>query len=138
MLAALLTGSLVAILSVTFIAWCLGASRLTILSLAPKSATTAVSMAVSQAIGGIAVLTALVTVTAGIIGALVGPPLLDAMRVRDAIARGFGMGIASHGIATARAFHESETAGTASGLAMGLNAVLTAMLTPLLLRIAGG
>ncbi len=138
LVAALLTGSLVAILSVTFIAWCLGASRLTILSLAPKSATTAVSMAVSQSIGGVAALTALVTVTAGIIGALLGPPLLNAMRVRDAIARGFAMGIASHGIATARAFQESEAAGTASGLAMGLNAVLTAMLIPMLLRIVGG
>ena len=135
--AALLAGSLVAIVSATTFAWWLGASRLTLISLAPKSATAAVSMSVSQAVGGIPALTALVTVMAGIIGALVGPALLDALRVRDVIARGFGMGVASHGIATARAFQESEAAGTAAGLAMGLNAVLTALLVPILLRVAG-
>jgi putative effector of murein hydrolase len=45
------------------------------------------------------------------------------------------MGLASHGIATARAFQESETAGTFSGLAMALNAVATSILAPLLVRL---
>jgi putative effector of murein hydrolase len=48
--------------------------------------------------------------------------------IRDPIARGFGIG-------TARAFQESEAAGTASGLAMGLNAVLTAILVPIVLAL---
>lgn len=44
-----------------------------------------------------------------------------------------GVGIASHGIGTARAFQVSEQAGAFSGLAMGLNALLTALLVPLLI-----
>lgn len=134
--AALLGGSLCAIVSALAVAGWLGAAQPVLLSLAPKSATAAVSMAVSAEIGGLPALTAVVTIIAGIAGALVAPPLLDALGVRDAIARGFGMGLASHGIATARAFQESEAAGTAAGLAMGLNAVLTALLVPLLLRLA--
>ena len=46
-------------------------------------------------------------------------------------ARGFAVGVASHGIGTARAFQESEEAGAFSGLAMGLSGLVTAVLFPL-------
>jgi putative effector of murein hydrolase len=45
--------------------------------------------------------------------------------------RGFAIGVASHGIGTARAFQMSEEAGAFSGLGMGLNGMLTAFLVPL-------
>jgi predicted murein hydrolase (TIGR00659 family) len=130
---ALVVGSAVTIGATIGIAAWLGADPATLLSLAPKSATAAVSMAISAEIGGVAALTAVVTILAGIAGAVLGPTLLDALGIRDPIARGFGIGIASHGIGTARAFQENEAAGTASGLAMGLNAMLTTILVPLIL-----
>jgi putative effector of murein hydrolase len=49
--------------------------------------------------------------------------------------RGFAVGVAAHGIGTARAFQISETAGAFSGLAMGLNGLLTAFLFPLLVKL---
>ena len=106
-----------------------------LLSLAPKSATTAVSMAIAAQIGGIPAVTAVMTILNGIAGAIAAPFVLNALRIHDPAARGFGMGLASHGIATARAFQESETTGAFSGLAMALNAVATAVLTPLLVRL---
>ena len=45
------------------------------------------------------------------------------------------MGLTSHGIATARAFQESETAGAFSGLAIALNAIATAILAPAIFRL---
>jgi predicted murein hydrolase (TIGR00659 family) len=116
-------------------AWWLGVPRPGILSVAAKSATTAVSMAVSAQIGGTPSVTAVLTILAGITGAVTGSYLLNALRVRDPVVRGFSMGLASHGIATARAFQESSTAGTFAGLAMGLNAVATAVLVPIVLRL---
>ena len=65
-------------------------------------------------------------------------PLLNALRVRDWRARGFSVGVAAHGIGTARAFQVNETAGAFSGIGMGLNAVLTAIIAPLALRLFGG
>lgn len=135
--AALMLGSAATIGATIGIATWLGASPATLLSLAPKSATAAVSMAISAETGGVAALTAVVTIFAGIAGAVAGPTLLDALGIRDPIARGFGIGVASHGIGTARAFQDSDAAGTASGLAMGLNAMLTAVLVPLVLSLAG-
>ena len=130
---ALVVGSMSTIGATLVIAALLGARSETLLSLAPKSATAAVAMAVSLQTGGVAALTAVVAILAGITGAVVGPPLLDALGIRDPLARGFGVGLASHGIGTARAFQEGEATGTAAGLAMGLNAILTAVLVPLLL-----
>jgi len=132
LLAALLIGTSATTAATLSLGAGLGASAVTLLSLAPKSATAGVSMAISERIGGMPSLTAVVTVLAGIVGAVAGPSLLNALGLRDPLARGFGMGLASHGIGTARAFQESELAGTAAGLAMGLNAVLTALLVPLL------
>ena len=80
-------------------------------------------------------ITAVLTVLTGIASALIGGYVLNAMRIEDPAARGFAMGLAGHGIATARAFQESETAGTFSGLAMALNALATAMLTPFVVRL---
>lgn len=132
---ALLLGSVTAVTSSVAAGRLFGLSHGMVLSLAPRSATTAVSMAVAAQIGGIPAVTAVLTVLTGISGALIGGYILNAMRIADPVARGFSMGLASHGIATARAFLESETAGTFSGLAMALNAVATAILAPLLVRL---
>jgi predicted murein hydrolase (TIGR00659 family) len=135
LLTGLAVGSLTGVASGLAVAWWFGVSRTGLLSVAPKSATTAVSMAVSAQIGGIPPVTAVLTILAGVIGAVAATYVLNVLRVRDPAIRGFSMGLASHGIATARAFQESDTAGTFAGLAMGLNAVATAVLVPIVLHL---
>lgn len=127
---ALIAGSLASILIGLTIAILAGASASTVLSIAPKSATAAVSIEIARLIGGIPGVTALLTILTGIVGAILGPLVLDACNVRTPEARGFALGVASHGIATARAFSEGEVAGSFAGLGMTLNAVLTALLVP--------
>jgi predicted murein hydrolase (TIGR00659 family) len=135
LLVGLFVGSSGAIASSVMVGRWLGVSHTDLLSLAPKSATAAVSMAVSERIGGLPAETAVLTILAGVTGAILSGYVLNALRIRDPVARGFAMGLASHGIATARAFQESETEGTFAGLAMGLNAIATAVLTPLIVRL---
>jgi predicted murein hydrolase (TIGR00659 family) len=132
MLAALLAGSVTAVVSAVAIAAALGASRETMLSLAPKSATTPIAMGIAEGIGGLASLTAALVIMTGIVGAMIVTPLLNALRVTDWAARGFAVGVASHGIGAARAFQVNQVAGTFAGIAMALNALLTAVLVPLL------
>ena len=130
---ALVAGSLTAILSAVTVAWALGASRDTIASLAPKSVTTPIAKAVSERLGGLPSLTAALVILTGILGAMTATPLLNLLRIRSPQARGFAVGLAAHGIGTARAFQVSELAGTFAGIAMALNGLLTALLAPLLL-----
>ncbi len=89
----------------------------------------ALAIAVSLLAGS---LTAVLVIVTGILGAMLGPKVLDVAGVVDWRARGLAIGTASHGIGTARALQVNETAGAFSGLAMGLNALATALLLPLI------
>jgi predicted murein hydrolase (TIGR00659 family) len=129
-LVGLIVGSLTAILSAVAIGRLFGASLPTQLSLAPKSVTTPIAMGIAERIGGIPSLTAVLVILTGILGAVGGRYLFDTIKVEDPAIRGFAMGIASHGIGTARAFQISEQTGAFSALAMGLNGALTAILLP--------
>jgi predicted murein hydrolase (TIGR00659 family) len=135
--AALLSGSLTSLVSGLVIAKALGASPSTLLSLAPKSATAAVSMEIARGIGGIPAVAACLTILTGILGAVVGPYILTLTRVTSPSGRGLALGVVSHGIATARAFSEGETTGCWASLGMGLNAIVTAILVPLLVTALG-
>jgi predicted murein hydrolase (TIGR00659 family) len=135
MMCALFAGSITAMGSALGIGWMLGLDRAMLLALAPKSATAPVAMGVSQSIGGSPTLTAVLVILTGIIGAITVTPLLNALRVKDWRARGFAVGVAAHGLGTARAFQVNETAGIFSGIGMGLNAIFTALLAPLIVSL---
>ena len=133
MAAALLVGATVAIVSAVAIAAALGAPKPALISLAPKSVTAAVAMAVSEALGGLPSLTATLVIATGILGAIMVTPLMNLLRIRDHAAQGFAAGLASHGIGTARAFTVDPVAGVFAGVAMGLNAVATPVLGAVIL-----
>lgn len=127
---AIVSGVLFAAVSSILLARVLGATAQTQLSLAPKSATAPVAMGISDAIGGLPSLTAVLVVVTGIVGAVLGTRLFQWFGVRDDSVKGIAMGVAAHGIGTARAFQVSKQMGAFSGLAMALSAFATAMLVP--------
>lgn len=129
-LVALLTGVIVGAFSSIVIAWFFGASAETQLSLAPKSVTAPVAMGISEQIGGLPSLTAVLVVVTGIIGSLIGTRLFALINISDDSVKGIAMGVAAHGIGTARAFHISPMMGAFSGLAMALSAFATSILLP--------
>jgi predicted murein hydrolase (TIGR00659 family) len=128
-------GCATAILSSVLLTRALGSGRELWLSMAPKSATAAISMAVSGKIGGVPALTAVLTISTGITGACLASYVLRLVGLKEWHARGFAMGLSSHGIATARAFQENEIAGTFAGLAMALNGIATAAFVPLIVKL---
>lgn len=132
MFVALVVGAVVAIVSAVGIAAALGVPRDVLIALAPKSVTAGIAMGITEGLGGEPALTAVLVILTGILGAVVVTPLMTAMRIKNWAARGFAVGLASHGIGTARAFAVNPIAGTFAGIAMGLNAILTAALVPLL------
>jgi putative effector of murein hydrolase len=134
-LTGIVAGAAVSICSAVLLPRAFGGSHLLQLTMAPKAATTPVSIAVSEQVGGIPALTAVLTIVAGINGAVAGPWLLDRLRVTDLRARGIALGAASHGIGTSRALHERRTEGAFSALSMALSALATSALVPLLLHV---
>lgn len=132
--AALAAGSVTAVVSALFIARVLGADAPTLAALAAKSTTAPVAIGIAERLGGSPTLAAVLVLLTGITGALVVTPLFNALGIRDWRARGLAVGVAAHGIGTARALQVHPTAGAFAAIGMGLNAILTALLAPLVLR----
>ncbi|MDZ4359469.1 MAG: LrgB family protein, partial [Variovorax sp.] len=86
-------------------------------------------------IGGLPSLAAVAAAIAGISGAIMATGLLNLLRIKEPAVRGFAVGMAAHGIGTARAIQVNETAGAFSALAMGLNGIATALLVPLIVKL---
>lgn len=135
LLVAVPLGAVVSVGSAVLLARVLGGDELLERTLAPKAATTPVSIALSETNGGLPELTAALTIVAGILGAVAGPAVLTLLRVRSRTARGIALGSVSHGIGTSRALAEDRTEGAFSGLAMGLTALATSLLLPLVLAL---
>ena len=97
------------------------------------------AMGIADKIGGIPALAAVFAVVTGMLGALLGKYLFDALRIpKDTsgwVARGFALGTAAHGIGAARAMQVNADAGAYAGLALGLQVVLASLLMPLVFRL---
>jgi predicted murein hydrolase (TIGR00659 family) len=135
MLVALVAGSITAIVSIVLLAEAVGLPRGVVLSLAPKSVTAGVAMGVSESMGANPSITAIAVVLTGIMGAIIVTPLMNRMHITDFRARGFAVGLTSHGIGTARAFQVDTVAGVFAGVAMSLNALLTSLVVPVLVTL---
>ncbi len=131
LLGGIVVGTLTTTASALGLAWALGASKTTLASLVPKSVTTPVAMGISEQLGGLPSLTAVLVVTTGIVGAASARWWFDRLRIADdPMVRGLALGVAAHGIGTARAFQLSNDMGAFAGLAMGLTALFSALVLP--------
>jgi predicted murein hydrolase (TIGR00659 family) len=129
---ALLAGSVTSIVSGVAIVWMLGGSKIVALSMAPRSVTTPIAVALSQQIGGVPALTAALVIFGGIVAAIVGQQLLHCLEIRDWRAHGLAAGVAGGGIAAAQVAERNELGAAFAALGVGLNGLLTALLVPLM------
>lgn len=130
-LGATIVGCIVGIGLVVGIALCFGMERDIITSIAPKSVTVPIAIAISEPRGGVVAVTSVVVFCTGVLGSICGAKLLSLCGVKDPMARGFALGAASHGIGTARAIELGAVEGAMSGLAMALTGFGTAVLLPI-------
>ncbi|MGK0272918.1 MAG: putative murein hydrolase (TIGR00659 family) [Cocleimonas sp.] len=128
-------GIIVGTFSVLFIAKLLGADLVTQLSLSARSVTAPVAMGISEKIGGLPSLTAVLAVITGIIGAVFGIQILKLLKIKENSIKGIAMGNSAHGIGTARAFTLNNEMGAFAGLAMAIAALLNALLIPWLVGL---
>jgi putative effector of murein hydrolase len=115
----------------TGLAALMGTPAVVVHSIATKSATAAIAMAVSSQIGGEPSLAAGLSVITGIAGAVMCSWVLNICGVRDRRAQGLATGIAAHGIGTARMLGLDAEAGAFAGLGMSLTGLATGFVLPL-------
>lgn len=130
--AATLAGGIVGVASVIGLGIVFQLDEVLIASLQPKSATMPIALPLSEQLGGLPAITAIVVFLTGLTGSLIGPWVLEKCGIRNPIARGLALGSASHGIGTSRAIELGALEGAVSGLAIGLTGVTLSLLTALL------
>ena len=91
----------------------------------PKSITTAIGMGVSEELGGYVSLTVAVIIITGVLGNVMAEAVCRIFRITEPIARGIGIGSASHAVGTAKAMEMGEVEGAMSSLSIVVSGVLT-------------
>ena len=134
-LGGILAGVLTSVGSILLMAWLLRLNQAQAATLITNSVTTAIGMDVAQSLGGMAPLASAVIILTGITGNLTAQAVCRLCRITDPIARGVGIGTASHAIGTARAFEMGELEGAMSSLAVAIAGIATAVLAPILIRL---
>lgn len=128
----IIVAMLAGLISVVALLLFFGSSKDFILTSLPKSLTTPVAMQVSDIVGGIPPLTAVMVMVAGFTGAILGPVLFKLFKIDTAISRGVAMGSASHGVGLTKLKEYSEEDLSIGSLSMGLSAVVGAFIIPLI------
>ena len=104
-------------------------------SVSIKSVTAPVAIELAPMVNGDSTLAAAFVIATGIIGAMLGPWLMDKAGIHAPLARGLALGTISHGQGTAEAVVEGEVQGAAAGIAMVLAAILASFFAPILVPV---
>src|SRR5699024_11144676 len=115
-----------------------GAEEAMLRAALPRSVTSPVGLTIAETLSASVPMAVVLTLISGTLGAVCGPALLTLARVRDERARGFAIGLTSHGIGTSRVLSESAVAGGWSSAAMVLNALVMTVTLPLVAQLVTG
>jgi len=132
-LSGMLCGAMATLVAAVVLAAGLGLAPILVRSIGIKSVTAPIAVELAPLIGGDPALTVALVVATGILGAMLGPWILDRAGVRHPVARGLALGTVSTGIGTAQAAMEGEIQGAVAGVAMGAAAVVVSMVAPILI-----
>src|SRR5699024_8898857 len=116
-------GAFVGVISGLALTYWAGFSEEILYAISAKSVTTPVAVVITETLGGISSLSAIMVVIAGICGVIV-PQFIFQM---------FGMGSAAHAIGTAEVMKESQLTGSISTVAMVNSALVVSIITPWLM-----
>jgi putative effector of murein hydrolase len=106
------------------------------LSLLSRNITSPLAMAIAGIIGADVSLAVSMVVVTGLLGANFGASILDAFGIKDAVARGLGIGAAAHGLGTAAFVNEKDAFPFAAiGMALTASAATVTVSIPILRRI---
>ncbi|MCP4597477.1 LrgB family protein [Neptuniibacter sp.] len=130
-------GAVVASVSAIMIGAWFGLNDQILLTLAPKSVTSPIAIAIAEKMGGFPSLAAGLVLITGAMGCLIAPFVYKLLGIEDESVKGFVLGVGAHAMGTAFAFEYGMVAGAFGGLAMGMTGAFTAFLLPLLVPLLG-
>ncbi|MBF1295066.1 MAG: LrgB family protein [Parvimonas sp.] len=111
-----------------------GISKEILLSMLPKSVTSAIGYEISKKIGAIIEISMVFIVICGIIGYSVGELIFKIFKINDKVARGVALGSCSHVLGTAKAMELGEIEGSIATVSISISGILAVILIPVILN----
>ena len=133
--AGILSGALTSALCVLAVALIFQLDHKQYVTLLPKSITTAIGMGLSEELGGIVTITVAVIVVTGVIGNMFAEQICKLFHITDPVAKGIGIGSASHAMGTAKAMEMGEIEGAMSSLSIAVSGLLTVVVSIIFAQI---
>ena len=134
-LAGVCAGTLSCMLVITAAGLLLSFEQSILISMLPKSVTTAIGVSLSELFGGMGGVSTAAIIITGIGGNMMGPMLCKLFGITDEVAKGVAFGTAAHVIGTAKANELSELTGAASSLSLVVAGLLTAVFMPVIVSL---
>lgn len=128
-MAGILSGALTSAVCVLALAMLFHLNHQQYVTLLPKSITTAIGMGLSEELGGIVTITVAVIVVTGVIGNMFAESICKLFHITDPVAKGIGIGSASHAMGTAKAMELGEVEGAMSSLSIAVSGLLTVVVS---------
>ena len=136
-LVGIFAGAITAIVSVILLANLFGISEQLKMSLVSQSITTAIAIPLTEQIGGLGAIVSISISFRGVLGAILGPSILNLFKIKNPVAKGVAMGTTSHASGTAKAIEMGEVEGALSGLSIAIAGIITAIVLPIIVGIMG-
>lgn len=124
-MAGIISGVLASALCVFVLSLLYGLSHEEYVTLLPKSITTAIGIGVSEELGGIVTITVAVIVITGVFGNMIAETVCRLFHIEEPIAKGIGIGSASHAMGTTKAMEMGEIEGAMSSLSIAVAGLMT-------------
>ncbi|MCO6541901.1 MAG: LrgB family protein [Lactobacillus sp.] len=134
----LLVGTFISLFAITGIAKLIGLSKVGVASMLSQSATTAIALPLSTAVGGNPAVTAMACILNAVIIYALGKPLVKWFRLEsDPVGEGLGLGTAGHTVGSAFALQLGSVQGAMAAVSVVLIGVIDNVAVPIFARLMG-
>lgn len=112
-----------------------GINKEIIISMLPKSVTSAIGFEISQKIGAIMEITMVFIVFCGIIGYACADFIFKIFKIDNKIAKGVALGSCSHVLGTAKAIELGDIEGSVSTVSISISGIIAVIIIPLIIKL---
>lgn len=132
-LAGILAGVVANLLTIWGVCVAFNLDKTIFATMAPKSITTAIGIALSEETGGVVNITVAMIVITGNTGYLLAEAMIRIFKIKSSVAKGIAIGTSTHVLGTSKAVELGEVEGAMSGLAVAVAGIVTVIVVPLLI-----
>lgn len=125
------SGVIIHLILILVCAGALDIDQTLLMTVFPKSITTAIAKDISFQLGGNVEITIALVIITGIFGSICSSTVFKLLKIKSPITKGLALGTSSHAVGTGLAIETGEIEGTFSSIALILTGLMTVFIAPI-------